>query len=109
MTHFETVCAVIVGVLSVARTARLVVFDDFPPMLWIRSQWVARWGEEGWAGLIACQFCLAPYLSAGMALWAWLAYDAGNEWGLHWTWWLVNGVWGLSYIAAILVAYDSGD
>ena len=25
---------------------------------------------------------------------------------LHWTWWLVNGWWALSYLAAILVSYD---
>lgn len=107
MSHFETICAVIVGVLSVARTARLIVFDDYPPMVWLRSHWEARWGDEGWAALISCQFCCTPYLSAGMAAWAWLAYSDGSQWGLHWTWWLVNGVWGLSYVAAIVVAFDS--
>lgn len=108
MSHFTLICAVIIGVLSVARTARLVVFDAYPPMVWLRAHWLARFGEEGWAKLLTCQFCMTPYMAAVMALWAWLAWhpEHGSWGGLHWTWWVVNGVWGLSYPAAILVAYD---
>jgi len=31
--------------------------------------------------------------------WAWLS-------DLHWTWWVINGVWAASYLAASVVAYD---
>lgn len=99
MSHFETICAVIVGVLSVARTARLVVWDEYPPMVWLRMKWDDRIGDEGWGKLIHCQFCATPWMAVGMALWFWLS--GGNE-----VWWVVNGVWGLSYLSAILVAYD---
>ena len=103
----ELIAAVIVGVLSVARTARLIGFDEYPPMEWLRSKWDGHWekrygvgnGDEGWGKLLHCPFCSAPYLAAGMVGWAWLS-------DLHWSWWLVNGVWGLSYVSSILVAYD---
>jgi hypothetical protein len=100
MTNAEIVAAVIVGVLSVARTARLVVWDEYPPMVWLRMKWDEKWGEEGWGKLIHCQFCATPYMAIGMALWWWLADG-------HWTWWVINGVWGLSYLSAILVSYDT--
>lgn len=99
LTHFDIICAVIVGVLSVARTARLLVFDEYPPMVWFRAQWDGRIGEDGWGKLIHCPFCATPYMAAVMAAWAYFS-------DLHWTWWVINGVWGLSYVASILVAYD---
>lgn len=101
MTNFEMVVAAIIGVLSVARTARLVVWDEYPPMVWLRMKWDEKWGEDGWGKLIHCQFCATPYMAVGMALWFW-ASDG------HWTWWVINGVWGLSYVSAIIVAYDDG-
>lgn len=97
--HFTLIAAVIVGILSVARTARLIGFDDYPPMVWLRDRWNERFGEEGWGKLIHCPFCSAPYLAAGMIAWAWVS-------DLHWTWWLINGWWGLCYLSSIVVAYD---
>jgi hypothetical protein len=99
MTNIEIAAALIVGILSVARTARLIGFDEYPPMVWLRDRWDERIGDEGWGKLIHCPFCATPYLAAGMALWFWLG-------GEHWTWWVINGVWGFSYVAAIIVAYD---
>lgn len=97
--------AVIIGILSVARTARLIGFDEYPPMEWLRQRWDARFGDEGWGKLIHCPFCSAPYLAAGMA--AWYALVVGHSaWYAEPTWWVLNGVWGLSYVASILVAYD---
>lgn len=94
------VLAVIVGTVSVGRTARLITYDDFPPMLWIRSRIAARMGESRWFKLFECGFCLAPYLSLGMIAWALLS-------NLAWWWWLPNIWWGvMSYGAAILVSYD---
>lgn len=94
--------ALAVGVISVARTARLIVHDDFPPIAWLRVRFVALFpGDSSWSKLVECQFCLAPYLTIGMMAWAWLS-------NLHWTWWVINGWWACSYVAAILVAYDEG-
>lgn len=90
--------AAIIAVLSAARTVRLVVFDDFPPMVWLRVRLLALFGEK-WGKVWTCPFCLAPYIMAGIVGWGYLS-------DLHWTWWVINGVWGLSYVASILVAYD---
>lgn len=98
LSTFQWIAAVVVGVLSVARTARLLVFDDFPPVRAVRERALARLNED-WSGLLTCAFCLCPYLSAGMIAWAWVS-------GLHWTWWVINGWWAASYVAAIVVAYD---
>lgn len=105
MSHAEIAAAVIVGVLSVARTARLVVWDEYPPMVWVREKWDERIGEDGWGKLIHCQFCATPWMALGMAAWFWLAY--GNDTAMD-VWWVVNGIWGLSYLSAILVSYDDG-
>jgi len=100
LSHFTMVAAVIVGVLSVARTARLITFDDYPPMMWLRTKILVKIGPDSpWAPLVRCPFCLAPYLTVGMLAWAYLS-------DLHWSWWLVNGWWAASYVAAMVVAYD---
>lgn len=98
--HFVQAAAVAVAIISVARTARLLVFDDFPPVYWLRLRFIGALPEGSkWAMLAQCPFCLAPYLSVGMALWAWLS-------GLDPAWWWINGVWAASYVAAIVVAHD---
>lgn len=106
MTHFEIVMALTVGILSVARTARLIAWDEYPPMVWLRVKHDDRYGDEGWGKLIHCQFCATPYLAAGMALWFWLAFAYGAE-TAQGIWWAVNGVWGFSYLSAIVVSYDT--
>jgi hypothetical protein len=106
MSIFEWVAACLVGVLSVARTARLLVWDEYPPTMWLRMKWDARTEGSTWNKLLHCQFCMTPYLTAGMMVWAWLA---GAPEHLHWTWWVVNGWWAASYLAASYVAYDQPD
>lgn len=96
---------VIVAILSAGRTARLIGFDEYPPMVYLRNKWDDRFGDEGWGKLIHCPFCSAPYLLAGITLWAWLAFSHGGDVAQN-IWWVANGVWGLSYLSSILVAYD---
>lgn len=92
--------ASVVGIVSVARTARLLTFDDFPPAEWLRMQFLARFADESpWRKLVECQYCLAPYLTAGMFGWAYLS-DL-NVW-----WWVINGWWAASYAGAIVMSYD---
>lgn len=105
MSPAEWIAAVLVGVISVARTARLLIFDDFPPMVYLRARFLALFSEDNsWSKIAECPFCLSPYLSTGMFVWAYLAYSHGD---IHWTWWVVNGIWAGSYLAAILVVYDT--
>lgn len=88
-----------VALVSVARTARLLTWDDFPPVMWLRTRYLAATGDSPWSKLAQCAFCLSPYLAAGMVAWAVLS-------DLAWWWWLPNVWWSLSYLSAILVSYD---
>lgn len=103
MSEFEWVAAAVIGVLSVARTARLIIYDAFPPMLWLRTHILARYKDDSkWSVLWECQYCVAPYLAAGMFGWAWWS-------GPDAAWWIINGIWGGSYLSSILVSYDGDD
>jgi hypothetical protein len=108
--------AVVVAILSVARTARLVVFDKYPPMVWLRDRWDYKLKysglDTGWGALIHCGFCTGPYLAAGMGVWflgvqPW--QNPADYWSADWWWFAVNGIWGLSYVASIIVAWDQPD
>ena len=91
--------AFLVGTLSVARTARLITFDDFPPVAALRFKFFVKMGDSPWKKLAECAFCLSPYLAAGMVAWAWLS-------DLAWWWWVPNVWWAMSYLAAIAFSYD---
>lgn len=94
------VLATIVAVVSIARTARLLTYDEFPPALWLRTRFIAALPENSpWSKIAECQYCIAPYLTLGMFGWAYLS-------DLHWTWWVINGWWSASYAAAIVMSYD---
>lgn len=102
MSHHEWyvwLAAFVVGTISVARTARLLIHDDFPPMVWLRLKFFTKVGDTPWAKLMDCPFCQAPYLSLGMFVWAWLS-------DLAWWWWVPNTWWSMAYLAAILFARD---
>jgi hypothetical protein len=88
-----------VAMVSVARTARLLVWDSFPPVQWLRLKFLVAVGDSPWGKLAQCAFCLAPYLSIGMVAWMLLS-DLGRWW------FIINGTWAMSYIAAILVSWD---
>lgn len=108
MTLYHLV-VLVVAILSVARTARLIGFDEYPPMSWLRTKWYAAFGDEGWGKIIYCAFCSAPYLMLGQFIWAFFALDHSlpfDEWSSAWWWFVINGIWGFSYLASILVAYD---
>lgn len=67
-------------------------------------KWDTLTHESAWNKLLHCQFCLTPYLTAGLLGWYWLAERSDGVWDDMW--WIANGVWAVSYLAAILVAYD---
>jgi hypothetical protein len=109
MLSWEFLAVVVIGILSVGRTARFIGFDEYPPMTWLRNKWGEKFGTEGWGKLVYCPFCSAPYLALGMYLWAFFALPDsvwGDPWSSAWWWVTVNGIWGLSYLSSILVAYD---
>jgi len=89
----------LIGTLAVARAARFVVFDEYPPMKWLRLRWFVLMGDSDWKKLMDCAFCAAPYLAAGDMAWAYFT-------DFHWSWWAFNIWLAVSYVAAIVVAYD---
>lgn len=103
--EFAIVASAIVAALAVARVVRLVVDDDYPPMLRLKGWYVHRVSVE-WVPLAECPFCVAPYVSLPAALWyaslwAWPHWTVNN-----WIWWIVNGWAALAYVAAMIVVRD---
>lgn len=95
--------AFLLGVIAVARCARLVTSDTWPPVQWVRLRWLTWTAQtprrEAWSELLTCPFCFAPYAAAGNLALAWVSDLA--VW-----WWLLN-VWAAgSYLAAMLVVRD---
>ena len=102
--------AFVVGTIAVARAARLVTADSWPPASWFRMRWLtwtANGGEwrRDWTDLFTCPFCFAPYAAAVDLGWAWLA-DPRTTGSWAQTWWLVNLWAAVSYLAAMIVVRD---
>ena len=54
--------AIVVGTVSVARTARLLVWDSFPPVEWLRLKFFVAAGDSPWRKLGECGQRPAPEL-----------------------------------------------
>ena len=103
---FMLVLALITGILALTRAVRLVVDDEYPPMVKIR-EWYCKHTSEQWNPLIECPWCAAPYLAvpavAGFAL-----LVAFPSWtALLWAWWIVNGWAAASWLASFLNVRDT--
>ena len=102
MSTFEWIAIAIVASLSSARITRLIVWDSYPPSVWVRMKWDALTNDGPWATLVHCGYCFGPYASAAVLLSGWL-----SNW--HTAWWLVNTWLALGYVAAMIMAYDGED
>lgn len=91
--------AAAVAVLGTARLTRLIVFDAYPPVAWLRARWDARTEDSGWNQLLHCGFCAAPWLAVATIAWGWAS-------ALHWSWWVFYGWLAVSYLASAFVAWD---
>lgn len=96
---------VVVGVLAVARVVRLIVDDEFPPIVSAVAWWRDR-ASVDWKPLVDCPWCTAPYLALPAVLWfssliAW----PGATWNL-WLWWIVNGWAAVSWAVAYICLRD---
>lgn len=115
MNRFEIILALMLWVLGSARLVRLLLFDSYPPVAWLRDRWDrATSSEDGypgsWTPLLHCAYCAAPYvtlLTGVVSLWllpASVPYSHAQTW-----FWLTAGWAAASYAAAIAVAYDGDD
>lgn len=94
--------AAVLTVLASARLARLIVFDVFPPVVWLRERFLIRTGGTAWEKLATCHYCLTFWTTSSIV-------GVGYVTGLAWWWWMIVASLGLSYAAAIVVSYDGDD
>lgn len=97
--EFYYTAAVITGIVSAGRLTRLLVNDDWPPVVKARIAWDRLTKDGPWSKLAHCPWCAAPYISAMILLW-------GVASNLHWTWWIFNGWLAGSYAASWIVFHD---
>lgn len=111
MSAFYWTALAVVVVLSSARLTRLVTYDKFPPVAWLRNEYI-EWTDKtdrrrGWQLLAFCPYCASFWVTLTVvltALWAGvLDGDAGTP--AH-IWWIVNGSLGASYLAAVFMVHD---
>lgn len=102
MSPYEWVAVALVTITSASRITRLATYDAFPPVMWIRNQWDRLTKDGTWSLLAHCGYCASFWITLGVV-------GAGvlSDW--HEAWWFVNGVFGASYLAAILMANDGED
>jgi hypothetical protein len=92
-----------VAVLSSARLTRFLVYDEFPPIMWLRERLkvveVEDLAKSRWKLLAVCGFCMSFWVTLAVVTWGYL-----TDWQT--AWWLVNGTFAASYLAASYVARD---
>lgn len=114
-TEFYWVAFAATLVLSAARLTRLAVYDKFPPVQYLRNRYLDAVDGSGWGLLALCGYCMSFWITGLVLLWAWFAGVLPTG-GPHataevWThvWWLVNGAFAASYLAASYIANDGDD
>jgi hypothetical protein len=102
LSEFRQVAALFFTVMATARLTRLVVFDKYPPVAWLRIQWDNLTDKSPWNLLLKCGYCFAPWVALVVG-------GAGyfSEW--HWVWWMITGWLTVAYLGAIVTAYDGDD
>lgn len=95
-----------IAVLGVARVTRVLVYDEFPPTMWIREMWLRLTRENAWAKLWFCWWCMSVWIAALCVGW-WIA-------GLYvlwaaWSWWIFWGIFALAYLAPMVIVRDEPD
>jgi Protein of unknown function (DUF1360) len=115
----DLVFAFIVGVLAVARLTRLLVDDDWPPIVWVRDKYLdalvrlfhadgtndeAARKAHDWYQLVECPFCASTWFALANLGLAWWSYNGDGQ--LDWWWWLPNLWFAGMYLAAMINVRD---
>jgi sterol desaturase/sphingolipid hydroxylase (fatty acid hydroxylase superfamily) len=111
-TEFYWVAVVVTTVLSVARLTRLFVYDDFPPIAWVRAQYKVRNEGSDWQLLATCGFCASFWVALVIFFWGWIAgvyegHTTNDDAGT--VWWVFNAIFAIAYVAASYVARDGDE
>lgn len=112
-TEFYWLAVVATTIISSARITRLAVYDKFPPAQWIRDKYLDATDGSGWGLLALCGYCMSFWVTGVIMIWADLAGALDREPAFGWSgdtsipvWWLFNGLFAMSYLAAWFVAND---
>lgn len=106
---FVSMLAILTGILGVARLTRIVVYDDFPPAIWLRMT-VERLLDRGpyaraWSKIVTCWWCLAPWLALVCILWWMFLVPLHPAWlYAWWAWW---GMLAGGYVATMVIVRDT--
>ena len=99
MDVFYWIAVAAVTITSSARITRLVTYDKFPPVEWLRDKYADATDGSGWQLLAFCAYCASFWVTLAVVL-------VGYYTDFHEAWWLVNAIFGGSYLAAILMVHD---
>lgn len=107
---FVAILAVLTAVLGVARVTRIVVYDEFPPTVWLRlkveSMLIGRGPYvRGWGKIVTCWWCLAPWVMLVCILW-WTFLIPVSPFFMYawWAWW---GMLAGGYVASMVIVRDT--
>lgn len=114
MDTFGWIAFALITVTSAARLTRLATADKFPPVAWLREQFIEFTDKHprliSWQLIAYCGYCAGPWLTALVVGWAALAGVTAGEGSTPATvWWFFNGVLGGSYLASMMMAYDGDE
>ena len=99
------IAVAVVTVVSSARLTRLATFDAFPPVQWLRDKYDDLTDGGKWQILAHCPWCASFWVTLPIVLWGYFS-------DFHTAWWLFNGTFAASYLAAMVMVHDgdeSGD
>lgn len=102
----------IVTVLASARLTRLAVYDDFPPVRWVREKYLDATDGSNWQLLGLCGYCASFWMTALVVLFGYLSgvygtdpFGGGSDLDFK-IWWFLFGTLAASYLAATYIAND---
>lgn len=111
--EFYWIAVAAVTILSAARLTRLAVYDDFPPVKWVREKFLDKTDGSNWQLLGICGYCASFWLTGLVVLSADLmgVLDGEPAWGgsgelSQPLWWIFNGTLAAAYLAATYIAND---
>lgn len=102
MSVFFWIAVAAVTITSSARLTRLATYDHLPPVEWLRNKYADATDGSGWQLLAYCAYCASFWITLAVVL-----SGYASDW--HESWWVVNGIFGASYLAAILMVHDGDD
>ncbi len=101
--EFYWLAVALVAITSAARLTRLLVADKFPPVMYLRMVYLRIVDRAGvnpeYGRLVLCGWCMSFWAFLAVGLWGYLTDF--NE-----PWFVANGLFGGSYLAAMLMARD---